>query len=132
VAEPRFRTFLLSSFALTSVCLAAVGVFGVLSSVVSERRREIGIRMALGARERTIFWEVLARGGLLVAIGSVLGLAGGVALTWWIRGLLFQVEPADPATFAAATLGLVAVALVAAVIPARRAARVNPVIALRG
>jgi putative ABC transport system permease protein len=130
-AEPRFRTFLLSSFALTSVCLAAVGIFGVLSYVVSERTREIGIRMALGARQRTIFWDVLAAGGSLVAIGSVLGLAGGVALTSWIRGLLFQVSPADPATLAAATLGLVVVALLAAVLPARRATRVNPAIALR-
>jgi putative ABC transport system permease protein len=131
VAGPRFRTFLLSSFALTSVCLAAVGIFGVLSYVVSERTREIGIRIALGARQSTIFWDVLAVGGSLVAIGSVLGLAGGVALTRWIRGLLFQVSPADPATLAAATLGLVVVALLAALIPARRATRVNPVIALR-
>jgi putative ABC transport system permease protein len=131
VAEPRFRTFLLSSFALTSVCLAAVGIFGVLSYVVSERTREIGIRMALGARQRTIFWEVLAVGGSHVAVGSVLGLVAGVALTRWIRGLLFQVSPADPATLAAATLGLVVVALLAALIPARRATRVDPVIALR-
>jgi putative ABC transport system permease protein len=131
VAEPRFRTFLLSSFALTSVCLAAVGIFGVLSYLVSERTREIGIRMALGARQRTIFRDVLAAAGSLVAIGSLLGLAGGVALTRWIRGLLFQVSPTDPLTLAAATLGLVVVALLAALIPARRAARVNPVIALR-
>ena len=131
VAEPRFRTFLLSSFALTSVCLAVVGIFGVLSYVVSERTREIGIRMALGARQSTIFWDVLVVAGSLVAIGSVLGLAGGIALTRWMRGLLFQVSPADPVTLAAATLGLVVVALLAALIPARRATRVNPVIALR-
>jgi putative ABC transport system permease protein len=131
VAEPRFRTFLLSSFALTSVCLAAVGIFGVLSYLVSERTREIGIRMALGAHQRTIFWNVLAAGGSLVAIGSVLGLAGGVALTRWMRGLLFQVSPLDPAMLAAATLGLVVTALLAALIPAWRATRVNPVIALR-
>jgi putative ABC transport system permease protein len=131
VAEPRFRTFLLTSFALTSVFLAAVGVFGVLSYVVSARTREIGIRMALGARQRTIFRDVLAAGGSLVAIGSVLGLAGGVALTRWIRGLLFQVSPADPLTLAAATFGLIVVALLATLIPARRATRVNPVIALR-
>ena len=130
-AEPRFRTFLLSSFALTSVCLAAVGIFGVLSYLVSERTREIGIRMALGARPRTIFRDVLAQGCWLVAIGSVLGLAGGAALTRWIRGLLFQVSPADPLTLTVATLGLALVALLAALIPARRATRVNPVIALR-
>jgi putative ABC transport system permease protein len=131
VAEPRFRTFLLSSFAVASVCLAAVGIFGVLSYLVSERTREIGIRMALGARQRTIFRDVLAVAGSLVAIGSVLGLVGGVALTRWIRGLLFEVSPADPLTLAAATLALVVVALLAALIPARRATRVNPVIALR-
>ena len=131
VAEPRFRTILLSSFALTSLCLAAVGIFGVLSFLVSERTREIGIRMALGARPRTIFRDVLAQGSWLVAIGSALGLAGGSALTRWIRGLLFQVSPADPLTLAAATLLLALIALIATVIPARRATRVNPVIALR-
>jgi len=131
VAESRFRTLLLSSFALTSVSLAAVGIFGVLSYVVSARTREIGIRMALGARPRTIFRDVLVLGGSLVATGSVLGLAGGVVLTRWIRGLLFQVSPADPLTLGAATLALIMVALLAMLIPARRATRVNPVMALR-
>jgi predicted permease len=131
VAEPRFRTFLLSSFALTSLCLAAVGIFGVLSYLVSERTREFGIRMALGARPGTIFRAVLAQGGRMVAIGSVLGLAAGTALTWWIRGLLFQVTPADPLSLAIAALGLAAVAFLATLLPARRATRVNPVIALR-
>jgi predicted permease len=131
IAEPRFRTFLLSSFALTSVCLAAVGIFGVLSYLVSERTREIGIRMALGARPRTIFRDVLVQGAWLVSAGSALGLAGGAALSRWIRGLLFQVSPADPLTLAAAALGLAVVALLATLMPARRATRVNPVIALR-
>jgi putative ABC transport system permease protein len=99
--------------------------------VVSERTREIGIRMALGARQRTIFRDVLAFGGSLVAVGSVLGLAAGVALTRWIGGLLFQVSPVDPLMLSAATFGLVVVALLAALIPARRATRINPVIALR-
>ena len=131
VAEPRFRTFLMSSFALTSVCLAAVGIFGVLSYLVSERTREIGIRMALGARPSTIFRDVLVQAGWLVAAGSVFGLAGSAAFSRWIRGLLFQVSPADPLTLAAAALGLAVVALLATLIPARRATRVNPVIALR-
>ena len=87
--------------------------------------------MALGACPRTIFRDVLVLGGSLVAIGSVLGLAGGVVLTRWIRGLLFQVSPADPLTLAAATLALMVVALLATLIPARRATRINPVIALR-
>jgi putative ABC transport system permease protein len=132
VAEPRFRTFLLSSFAVTSVCLAAVGIFGVLSYVVSERTREIGIRMALGAGQRTIFRDVVAVGGSLVATGSAIGLAAGILLTQWIRGLLFQVSPTDPVILAAATFGLMAVGLLATLIPARRATRVNPAIALRG
>jgi putative ABC transport system permease protein len=131
VAEPRFRTFLLSSFAMTSVGLAAIGIFGVLSYVVSERTREIGIRIALGAHRGIIFRDILAVGGSLVAIGSALGLAGGIVLTQWIRGLLFHVSPADPLTLAAATLGVIVVALLATLIPARRATRVNPVIALR-
>jgi putative ABC transport system permease protein len=87
--------------------------------------------MALGARPRTIFRDVLAQGGWLVAIGSVLGLGGGAAFTRWIRGLLFQVSPADPLTLAAVTLGLALVALLATLIPARRATRVNPAIALK-
>jgi putative ABC transport system permease protein len=131
VAEPRFRTVLLSSFALISLCLAAVGIFGVLSYLVSERTREIGIRMALGARPRTIFRDVLAHGGRLVTIGSVLGLAGGLVFTRWIRGLLFQVSPMDPLSLAGAAAGLGIMALLATLLPARRATRVNPVVALR-
>ena len=88
--------------------------------------------MALGARQGTIFRDVLSVGGSLIAIGSVLGLAGGIVLAAWIRGLLFQVNPLDPLTFAAATLGLIVVAVLATLIPARRATRINPVIALRG
>jgi predicted permease len=131
VAEPRLRTFLLGSFALTSVCLAAVGVFGVLSYLVSERTREIGIRMALGASPRMIFRVVLGQGAWLVASGSLIGLAGAALLTGWVRGLLFEVSPADPLTIGAATVFLAAIALIATLAPARRATRVNPLIALR-
>jgi putative ABC transport system permease protein len=131
VAEPRFRMFLLSSFAAASVCLAAVGIFGVLSYLMSERTREIGIRMALGARPQEIFRAVIVQGGWLVMLGSAIGLAGGAALAQWIRGLLFQVSPADPFTLAVATLGLAVIALIATVIPAWRATRVDPLIALR-
>jgi predicted permease len=132
VAEPRLRTFLLGLFAVTSVCLAAVGIFGVLSYLVSERAREIGIRMALGASPRTIFRDVLAQGARLVVTGSLIGLGGGALLTRWIRGLLFEVSPADPLTIGAATLFLAAIALIATLAPARRATRVNPLIALQG
>jgi len=131
VAEPRFRTFLLVSFAIASLCLAAVGIFGVLSYIVSERTREIGIRMALGAMPRAIFLAVLAQGARLVLLGSVIGIAGGALLSRWLRGLLFQVSPADPLTLATAAGILAAIALIATLVPARRATQVNPVAALR-
>jgi putative ABC transport system permease protein len=131
IAEPRFRTFLLVSFAIVSLCLAAVGIFGVLSYIVSERTREIGIRMALGAMPRAIFLAVLAQGARLVLLGSVIGIAGGALLSRWLRGLLFQVSPADPLTLATAAGILAAIALIATLVPARRATQVNPVAALR-
>jgi putative ABC transport system permease protein len=130
-AEPRFRTFLLVSFAVASLCLAAVGIFGVLSYVVSERRREIGIRMALGALPRAIFRDVLAQGARLVLLGAVIGIAGGALLSRWIQGLLFRVSPADPLTFTAAVGILAVIGLIATLVPARRATRVDPVAALR-
>lgn len=131
VAEPRFRTFLLGSFAVTALCLAAIGIFGLLSFLVSERTPEIGIRMALGANRDTIFRQVLRQGLSLVAVGIALGLAGGALLTRWIRGLLFGVSPADPATIVFVTSCLVLVAVFATVVPAWRATRVDPLIALR-
>jgi ABC-type lipoprotein release transport system permease subunit len=87
--------------------------------------------MALGASPRTIFRDVLAQGARLVVTGSLIGLGGGALLTRWIRGLLFEVSPADPLTIGAATLFLAAIALIATLAPARRATRVNPLIALR-
>jgi putative ABC transport system permease protein len=131
VAEPRLRTFVLAVFALIAVALAAVGIFGVLSYIVSERTREIGIRMALGALPRSIFRDVLGQGVRLVLVGTLLGFAGGVVLSRWISGLLFGVTPGDPVTLGAAAGTLAAVALIAAFVPARRATRVNPVLALR-
>jgi putative ABC transport system permease protein len=131
VSAPRFRTFVLSVFALIAVVLAAVGVFGVLSYLVSQRTREIGIRMALGAHPRAIFREVLGQGARLVLIGTVLGVAAGALLSRWIGGLLFQVSPVDPLTIGAAACCLALVALVAALVPARRATAVNPIAALR-
>ena len=131
VAEPRFRTFLLGSFAVTALCLAAIGIFGLLSYLVSERTPEIGIRMALGANREEIFRQVVRQGLSLVAFGAVFGLLGGALLSRWIRSLLFQVSPADPLTIAAVTCCLVVVALVATMVPAWRATRVDPLIALR-
>jgi putative ABC transport system permease protein len=131
VAQPRFRTFVLGAFAAVAVVLAAIGIFGVLSYVVSQRTREIGIRMALGAHRRDIFFDVLAQGASLMLVGTAIGFAAGAALTKWITGLLFQVSPADPLALAAAGASLILVALVATVVPARRATKINPLLALR-
>jgi len=131
VSQPRFRTFVLGTFAVVALVLAAVGIFSVLSYVVAQRTREIGIRMALGAHPRTIFYDVLGQGARLMLAGTVLGFAAGVALTSWIRGLLFHVSPADPVMFSVAAASLAVVASVAAFVPARRATKVDPVVALR-
>jgi putative ABC transport system permease protein len=131
VAEPRFRTYLLALFASVAVLLAAIGIFGVLSYLVSERTREIGIRMALGAQRGAIFSDVLVQGIKLTVVGTVLGLAAGALLTRWISVLLYRVSPADPVVIGSAALVLAAIALAAAFIPARRATRVDPIVSLR-
>ena len=131
VSQPRFRTFVLGAFAAVALVLAAIGIFGVLSYVVSQRTREIGIRMALGAHPRDIFLDVLAQGASLMLVGTAIGFAAGAALTQWITGLLFQVSPADPLALAAAGATLIVVALIAALVPALRATKINPLLALR-
>jgi predicted permease len=131
VAAPRFRAYLLATFAVVAAALAAIGVFGVLSYLVSDRTREIGIRLALGAQHAAIFRDVLGQGAKLVALGTVLGLAGGALLARWIAALLFGVSPADPLALGAAVGALALVALTAAFIPACSATRVDPLVALR-
>jgi predicted lysophospholipase L1 biosynthesis ABC-type transport system permease subunit len=131
VAQPRFRTTLLACFAVIALVLSAIGIFGLLSYVVTERTREIGIRMALGARPGMVLVGVLTHAAQLVVLGTTIGLAAGGLLTRYVRGLLFEVDAADPLTLAAAVLCLTAVGLLAAFFPARRATRINPVLALR-
>jgi ABC-type antimicrobial peptide transport system permease subunit len=109
----------------------AAGVFAVLSQLVSQRTREIGVRMALGARPADVLRLVLARGMRPATIGVVLGLAGAFWLSRFLEALLFEVEPTDPASFAAVTLLLAAVALAACWLPARAAMKVEPAVALR-
>ncbi len=131
VAQPRFRTFLLGLFAAMALVLAATGIFGVISYSVSQRTREIGIRMALGAQSENVLMQVLKEGARLAAIGLALGLAGSLAAMRLIATLLFRVKPADPLTFVVVAVILAGVTLAASYIPARRATRVDPMVALR-
>ena len=131
VAEPRFRTMLLGGFAVTALLLAAVGVYGLISYSVAQRAREIGIRVALGARPRQVVTPIVREGMTLAAAGVALGLAGSVAATRLVASFLFGVQPTDPLTFVAVAGLLLGVALLASYIPSRRALRVDPLIALK-
>jgi predicted permease len=131
VWQPRFSTTLLGVFAGLALLLAAVGVYGVMSYDVSRRAPEIGIRMALGARPGDVLRGVLASGARITAAGAAAGMAGALLLTRYLRTMLFEVSANDPAVLAGAALVLAAVSLAAAWIPARRATRVDPMIALR-
>jgi predicted permease len=131
LATPRLTGFLLGVFAAIALALAAVGIYGVLAYLVSQRTHEIGIRLAVGADRAQVLGMVLRQGLSLAAAGIVVGLIGAFALTRLMRGLLYQVGPNDPTTFAAVTAALLLVALLASFLPARRATRVSPVIALR-
>jgi putative ABC transport system permease protein len=131
VAQPRFRTLLIGGFALLATVLAAVGVYGLVSYSVTQRTREIGIRIALGARPEQVMRPVLREGLLLGAAGIALGLAGAAAATRLLASFLFDVEPFDPITFAAVALLLLAITLLASYVPSRRALRVDPITALR-
>jgi len=131
VAAPRFNTTLLAIFAAVALVLTIVGLYGVMSYSVAQRTNEIGIRMALGARVTDVLTLVFKQGMILVLIGEVIGLAGAFALTRLIRGLLFGVAPTDFRTFIAVAAVIAAVALLATLIPARRAAKVDPLVALR-
>jgi putative ABC transport system permease protein len=126
----RAISILIAVFAAVALLLAAVGIYGVMTYLVTQRTREIGIRMALGASVRTVVGMVVGRGMVLTLIAMVVGLAGAAALTRTLATLLFGVGPLDPVSFVAAAVTLGAVALLASYLPARRAARVDPVVAL--
>jgi putative ABC transport system permease protein len=131
VAEPRLYALLLGIFAAISVTLAVVGIYSVLAYSVTQRRREIGIRLALGAQARDVLGLVLRRGIALTLIGIAIGVAGALALTRLMMSLLFEVSATDPMTFAGVSVLLAVVSLLACYIPARRAAKVDPMVALR-
>jgi putative ABC transport system permease protein len=131
VLQYRFSLRLLAALGLIALLLAGVGIYGVISNLVAERTREIGIRIALGGDERTVQRLVVRQGMSPAAIGLLTGLALAPALTMLLRGMLVGVSPHDPLTFASVAVLLFTVALLACWLPARRATRVDPMIALR-
>ena len=132
VSRPRLYAVLTGVFALMAMTLAAIGIYGVMAFAVSQRTHEMGIRMALGARPRAVMGLVLRHSSVLIAIGLIAGLSGAAAATRILEGLLFGLTPFDAATVVAASLVFAAVAAFASWIPARRATRIEPVVALRG
>lgn len=131
VAQRRLSVHLLSSFAAGALLLAALGLYGVLAYTVTQRTREIGIRVALGAQQRNVLTLVIGEGMRLAGLGIALGLVGAFALTRVLQRLLYEIEPTDPVTFVGVTALLGFVALLACWLPARRAAKVDPIEALR-
>ena len=130
-ASDRFNTLLLGAFAAIALLLTAAGIFGVLSYLVTQRTREIGLRMALGAQPRDVLGVIVGHGVRLVLLGLCIGVASALVVTRWMSSVLFGVKPTDPLTFAAVAALLTVVAFLASYIPARRAMRVDPMVALR-
>ena len=131
IRQPRLLAQLLGGFAGLALLLAAIGTYGVLSYMVTERRREIGIRMALGAERGSVLGQVLKQGLVLAGIGVAVGLVGAFGLTRLVASLLFGVQPTDPMTIAAVVGTIAVVAAAASLVPAWRASRVDPIVVLR-
>lgn len=130
-SQRKFQSFVMTVFAGLALVLASIGLFGVLSSLVSQRTQEIGIRMALGAQKRDVLGLVLSEGLRLAALGVIIGVAAGIALSRYLASLFFGVSPAHPATYVQVALLMIAIALVASLLPAWRAVLVTPMVALR-
>jgi ABC-type antimicrobial peptide transport system permease subunit len=131
LAAKRFSMILLGVFATLALVLSSIGIYGVLSYLVGQRMHEIGIRIALGAQQRNVLMLILGEGTKTAIIGVAIGLAAALGLTRLMASVLYGVSATDPLTFAAVAIVLTFVALVACYIPARRAMRVDPIIALR-
>ncbi|MCP4655571.1 MAG: FtsX-like permease family protein, partial [bacterium] len=131
LAKPRLFARFLSSFALVACALAVTGIYGVTAFIVSAKMREYGIRIALGAQRQSLLRMIILQGFRLIGLGALLGLAGAYLLTSYLASLLYEVSPLDPLTFAGMSVALVAVALLAIYLPARRATRADPVEILR-
>jgi putative ABC transport system permease protein len=131
IAPRRFNLFLLGSFAGGALLLALIGIYGVMSYAVTQRTQEIGVRMALGARHGEIVRMVVSQGMAVALTGIVTGTAAALGLTRLMGSLLFDVKPNDPMTFAAVAIGLTAITLVTSWLPAFKASRVDPLVALR-
>jgi predicted permease len=131
VARPRFNTFVLAAFAIVALALATVGIYGVLSHAVTQRTREIGIRMALGAAPSRVLATVVRQSLTLTGIGAAIGLVGAAAVTRYLESMLFELTPLDPSTFVGVVVLFLLVALLASYLPAARASRVDPLVALR-
>jgi len=131
LSRARFSMTLLSIFAGLALVLSAVGIYGVMAYNVVQRTREIGIRLALGAARSDVLAMVLLGGGRLIALGILLGLAGALGMNYLLRSQLYGVSPTDPITYIGVALILGLVALLASYVPARRATRVDPLVALR-
>jgi putative ABC transport system permease protein len=130
-SDREFPTVLLSIFGSVALFLSGIGIYAMVSYSVSQRTREVGVRMALGADSRGVRWMVVRQAGRSVAIGLALGLLGALHLTDYLESLLFNVSSTDPVTYSGVAAVLAAVALVAAYLPARRASRVDPMSVLR-
>ena len=131
VARPRFLTVLLAAFGALGLVLGALGLYGVLAYLVNQRKREFGVRIALGAQPSDVIRMVVGRGLLVAGVGVAVGLVGALLLTRFMQGVLFGVEPTDPLTFALVTVALIGIAMLASYVPARRATHVDPAVALR-
>jgi putative ABC transport system permease protein len=131
VAQPRFRTWLIGIFAGLALVLAGIGIYGVMSYAVAQRTNEIGIRMTLGAKPGDVFRKIAGEALRLALIGVFVGLIAGFALTRVLKSFLYGISPSDPLTFAGVAALLISVALAACFFPARRATRVDPIVALR-